>query len=113
MKQTDDFLMRQVQAVAAMLARVAGLRVEGSVDEARDVLEQAYGMLLAGQTDLIRRLDAATAAALLGSPERILMLARLFEEEHALTGVEAFHQRAVALRHEALKRDPNGSIPEA
>lgn len=106
MRQTDDYLMRQVQAVAAMIARIAGLRIEGSVDEARLVLEQAYGVLLAGRAGLVRRLDAATAASLLGSPERILCLARLLEEEGRLEGDATLHARAIELTREALRRDP-------
>jgi len=109
MRQTDDFLMRQVQAVAALIARIAGLRIEGGLDEARLVLEEAYGVLLAGQTSLIRRLDAATAASLLGSPERILCLARLFEEECALEGNPTLHTRAIELTQEALRRDPENA----
>ncbi|HYJ34062.1 MAG TPA: hypothetical protein VE326_12700 [Candidatus Binatia bacterium] len=106
MKQTDDYLLRQIQTVADMIARAAGLRLEGSPDEARAVLEQAYGVLLAGQTALIRRLDAGTAASLLGSPERILMLARLFEEESELDGNPALRERTIELTREALRRDP-------
>jgi hypothetical protein len=105
MRQTDDYLLRQIQAVAALIARVAGLRLEGSPDEARTVLEQAYGVLLAGQTTLIRRLDPGTAASLLGSPERILTLARLLEEEAELAGDPALRERATDLRREARKRE--------
>ena len=113
MKQTDDYLLRQIQTVAAMIARAAGLRLEGSPDEARAILEQAYGALLAGQTTLIRRLDAATAASLLGSPERILMLARLFEEESALDANTTLHERAIGLAREALRRDPDNAEAKA
>jgi hypothetical protein len=113
MKQTDDYLLRQIQTVAAMIARAAGLRLEGSPDEARAVLEQAYGVLLAGQTTLIRRLDAGTAASLLGSPERILMLARLLEEESGLDGNTTLHERAIALAREALRRDPENDEARA
>lgn len=111
MRQTDDYLMRQLETVAAMIARAAGLRLD-SPDEARKVLEEAYGVLLAGQTSLIRRLDPGTAASLVGAPERILALARLFEEESRL-GDPTLHDRAIALAREALKRDPDYPEPVA
>jgi len=112
MRQTDDYLMRQIQTVTAMIARAAGLRLEGTPDEARAVLEEAYTLLLAGQTSLIRRLDPATAAALVGTPERILVLARLFEEESRL-GDGHLRDRAIGLAREALKRDPDYTGPAA
>jgi hypothetical protein len=93
MKQTDDYLLRQIQTVAAMIARAAGLRLEGSPDEARAVLEQAYGVLLAGQTTLI--------------------LARLLEEESGLDGNTTLHERAIALAREALRRDPENDEARA
>lgn len=77
----DDFLLREVEAVAAMVARIMGLRGAGATKEARVALEEAYSLLLAPQTDLLRRLDPATAAVMLGSPEKVLALARLTAEE--------------------------------
>lgn len=105
-RQTNDYLLRQTRAIAAMLARIAGLRVAGEMEEARTELDQAYGALLGPQTDLVRRLDPSTAAAILASPDRMLLMARILEEERALNGDEALHARAVALVHEALRREP-------
>lgn len=96
-----------------MIARIAGLRIEGGVDEARAVLEQAYGVLLAGQADLVRRLDSATAASLLGSPERIVLLAGLYEEEGRLEGNVTLHARAIELTREALRRDPENEATKS
>ena len=79
----EDYVLRQIRAVAAMLARIAGLRLDGAVDEARLELERAYSLLLGPRADLIRRVDARTAAALLGSPETIQTLAQLLREEAA------------------------------
>jgi len=77
----DDFLMRQAQAIAAILARVVGLRLDGNPDEARAGLEEAYTMLLGSQSGLIRRVDTSTAAKLIGSSEKTLSFASLLEEE--------------------------------
>lgn len=78
--------MREVGAVAAMLARIIGLRAKGRVEEARVELEEAFGLLLGPQTELVRRLDPRTAAVILVSPERILAFARLVAEEAAQSG---------------------------
>jgi len=79
----EDYVLRQVRAVAAMLARIAGLRIDGATDEARLELERAYSLLLGPRGDLIRRVDPKTAATLLGSPETIQTLAQLLREEAA------------------------------
>ena len=80
----EDYVLRQVRAVAAMLARIAGLRLDGAIEEARLELERASSLLLGSRAELIRRMDAKTAATLLGSPESILTLSQLLREEAAL-----------------------------
>ena len=101
----EDYLLRQAKAVAAMLAAIAGRRLSGDVDEARAELEQAYSLLLGSQGDLLRQVDPATAARLLGSSDRILVFAQLLEEEAALETDESrrktLHDRAVELRGQA------------
>ena len=80
----EDYVLRQIRAVAAMLARIAGLRLDGAIEEARTELERAYSLLLGPKSDLIRRMDAKTAATLLGSPDAIFTLSQLLREEAAL-----------------------------
>lgn len=104
---TEDYVLRQLKTVAAMLARIAGLRLDGSPDEARLELEQAYGLLIGEKADLVRRLDPPTAAKLLGTSGKMLMMARLLVEEAELGGGDGLRQRAVALVREALQRDPD------
>ena len=41
----EDYVLRQVRAIAAMIARMAGLRLEGSIEEAGAELERAYSLL--------------------------------------------------------------------
>ena len=64
-----------------MLARMAGLRLGGDIDEARAELERAYSLLLGSQGALLRQVDSATAARLLGSRDRIAAFADLLDEE--------------------------------
>jgi hypothetical protein len=77
----DDYLLRETRAIAAILARVAGLRLDLEPEKARAGLEEAYGMLLGPQAGLIRRVDPSTAAKLIGSSEKTLSFAALIEEE--------------------------------
>ncbi len=98
--QRDDYVLRQIRAVAAMIARMMGLRLGGEIEEARTELEEAYTLLLGPQAALIRRVDAATAIRLVGSVERLSAYAQLLEEEAAQGADEA---RAGSLRARALE----------
>ncbi len=101
--------MRQVRALAAMLARIAGLRMRGLEEQARAELANAYGLLLGPEAGLLRQLDAGTAATLLGSADRILAFALLLNEEamqeRAPDRRAALWMQAVALGIEAARRD--------
>jgi hypothetical protein len=71
--QREDYLLRQVKVLAAMLARIAGLRLGGNSEAASLELDQAYRQLLAEDADLVRRVDPTTAGALLARAERLLL----------------------------------------
>lgn len=77
----EDYVTKQIRVIAAMIARMTGLRLEGKLEEAHAELEQAYGELLGERSRLVRQVDARTAASLLGSPGRIRSLAELVSEE--------------------------------
>lgn len=100
----DDYIMRQARAIAAILARVAGLRLEGRIEEARSGLEEAYTMLLGSQAGLIRRVDPSTAAKLIGSAENTISFASLLAEEAEQETDEArkalLRQRAADVRRQ-------------
>lgn len=65
----EDYVLRQIKAIAAMLARIVGLRLGGGIEEAWNELERAYALLLGPQKDLARTIDSSTAAVLLGVRE--------------------------------------------
>jgi len=94
----DDYILRQAQALAQILARIIGLRLDGEPEKARSGLEEAYTMLLGPQSALIRRVDPATAAKLIGSSEKTLSFASLIEEE---AEQEQDESRKAALRARA------------
>ncbi len=106
----DDYILRQARAIAAILARVAGLRLEGNTEEARTGLEEAYTMLLGSQAGLIRRVDPSTAAKLIGPSEKILSFAALTEEEAEQEGdarrKEVLRARAGELKRQVEPREP-------
>jgi hypothetical protein len=96
----DDYLLRETRAIAAILARVAGLRLDLEPEKARAGLEEAYGMLLGPQAGLIRRVDPSTAAKLIGSSEKMLSFAALIDEE---AEQELDESRRAHLRERALE----------
>ena len=108
--QREEYLQRQIKAIAGMLAKIAGLRTRGLVDEARRELEHARQELLGPQADLLRRLDAATAAGMLGSSSRILAYAQLVKEAAALdpdaASAAGLLSRCRELGREAADRAP-------
>ena len=84
----DDWVMRMVRQLAAALARIAGLRQAGLLDEAAETLDEAFTQLgvdprLAGAA------DAATLLALTSDPARREALARLLAERDALREARA------------------------
>jgi hypothetical protein len=108
-RRQEDYLLRQAKEIAAMIARIAGLRMSGEVDPARAELEQAYSLLLGSRGELLRRVDARTAARLLDSRERIAVFAQLLNEEAAQEKDEnrraSLSRRAAELQAEAERLD--------
>ena len=108
----EDPLLGALQSVAAMLARIVGLRITGRTDEARAELEGAYTALLGSKGDLIRRVDERTAVRLLGSREIAVAYADLLAQEALLEDDPdrraTLESRASAVR-ETLSGDTRGS----
>lgn len=107
--QREDYMSRQIRAIAAMLARIIGLRLEGQLEEAGSELKRAYGLLLGPEGGSLRRVDAGTAATILGSPDKIVAFASLLSEEAAQESDAArcgsLRRQALALGIEAARRD--------
>ncbi len=105
----DDYILRETRAIAAILARVAGLRLDSEPEKARAGLEEAYGMLLGPQAALIRRVDPSTAAKLIGSSEKTLSFAALIDEEAEQDSDESrralLRARAAEMRRQVQPRE--------
>ncbi len=104
----EDHILRQIRAFAAALARIMGLRNAGLIEEARVALDHEYQSLVGDQHDVLRSVDAVTAAHMLNVPGRIAAYARLVHEEAALTAdataASALRRRSLELALEALQR---------
>lgn len=107
----DDYLLRQLALVAEALRRLrARLGGGASAEEVMPALRAAEGELLGARAPLLRALDPATAAGLLGSPEAVRLwseLLRLEAEAHRQAGAVAAAEAATA-RAAALERTVSG-----
>jgi hypothetical protein len=73
----DDYLMRAVEQLSALIAAIVGKLRAGSLEEAEQGLSQAYDTLLAGDRVFLDMVDARTLSNLLGSQEKTRLLAKL------------------------------------
>lgn len=97
-----------------MIARALGFRGSGELPAARTEIDTAYVTLLGQQADLLRMLDATSAARLISNPKKIAALARITAADAALAAAmgnskaeQHLASRAVSLAQEAFKLDPN------
>jgi len=102
----DDYLLRLIQEAAAALRRLRGRLGGGESvnDVARDA-DAAIGSLLGPQRAMLERLDAWSAANLLGDADRVLVWSDLLTLQGDLREAAgdpvagaALRQRADALR---------------
>ena len=98
----QDYFMRMVEQLAAIIARMMQLRTSGRAADALAEAEHGYD-LLGLPAGLIDVLSAPALAELLGSPEKIRLVADLLEEEAAsLADPRASQKRALAAELRAL-----------
>ena len=107
----EDYLLRILRQMGAVLARMLGQKDGGRVQEALQTLDDAEGELLGPQADVVPRVDSATAAHILSDPQRIAAWARLLHERADLlrlagdeAGAALASTRAAELAAQALAR---------
>ena len=109
-RQTD-YVLRLIESLGALLARIRRLREDGEHAAALAEIERTVGELLGPTGSLVARLDSATAAQLVGDPRRLDAWAHLLAAEgdvreelghHA--SAEANRRRALELALEAIER---------
>ena len=109
-RQTD-YVLRLIESLGALLARVRKMRDDGEHEAALAEIERTVGELLGPSGSLVAQLDTATAAQLLGDPRRLDAWAHLLAAEgdvreaqgHA-PAAEATRRRALELALEAVER---------
>src|SRR5687767_5270919 len=103
----EDFLLRELRKVAAMIARAMGFRASGELAAARDEIENGYLTLLGPQAALLRMLDAQSSARLLADSRKVSALARLTAGEAALAadGGKPEDARQLLVRAKSLVRE--------
>jgi len=105
-----DYLMRMISQLSAVLARILFAKNAQNYAEALRITQNAYDQLFGLNGELVKHLDAATLARLLGDKEKIKALAGLLREEGEIlhlqnqpaAGNEKFG-KALALYQEALR----------
>jgi len=125
----EDYLLRMLRQMSAVLARMLGLKNGGQVHEAMQALDDAEGELLGPLAEVVPRVDSATAAHIMGHPLRIAAWARLLHERADLlrlagdepgaalaasrAGELAAEARARAEGYESAVRDLLGPLADA
>jgi hypothetical protein len=114
----EDYLLRMIRQLGAVIARMLGLKNGGQLQEAAQALTDAEGELLGPLAEVVPRVDSATAAHILSDPQRIAGWARLLHERADLlrlagdpAGAQATAQRARELAAEAWARAQGYETP--
>ncbi len=104
----QDYLMRMIQQLSGVLARIAGLRAEGRHDEALAEIGDAYGRFAGLNPSLIHALGEEDLVALLRArggldPQRTYALAELLREEAEIFASEGRPDEALPRDRKALR----------
>ena len=98
----DDYILRLIQQAAAALRNLrARLGGGASADEVSRDTDEAIGTLLGPQRATLERLDAWSAANLLGDPDRVMAWSDLVALQADLREVSGDNEGSAALRKRA------------
>lgn len=101
--QERDVILRMIRQLGEAIARVAGLRRQGRTDEASLLLQQTADGVLGPMSSMIDRLDAASAAMLLGSKPKIRAYASILEERAHIAQARSDESASRTARLRALE----------
>jgi hypothetical protein len=77
MSMFDDYLMRMIKQIGEAIASIVRKLRGGKLDDAEQELAEAYDGLLEHNRSFLDMVDANTLAMLLGSADKVRLLARL------------------------------------
>jgi hypothetical protein len=97
----DDYVMRMVKQLTEAIASIVRKLRGGSLDDAAQELSSAYDALLEHNRSFLDMVDVETLAHLLGSPEKVHLLAKLSWLEANLAQARGDGARESALRGRA------------
>jgi hypothetical protein len=98
-----DYILRMIEQLGVFLARIAGARTAGDLEGAEREVKAALGALFGPLADMLEKVDSASAAGLLGSPEKISAAAALYTERAAVRELSGNQAAARADRRRALE----------
>lgn len=98
-----DYILRMIEQIAESLARIAGLRKGGDLDEAARLLGETADGIFGSMRSALDRLDAASAARLLSTREKIRAYAALTAEGAAIHEARGDAAKARVKRRRALE----------
>lgn len=98
-----DYIMRMIRQMMDVLLRLLKLKKEEDYDRALDYINGVYDDLFGIDASLLRAMDSATAARLLGHQEKIKALAKLCKEEAELYRLKGDAVQSKAASRRALE----------
>lgn len=98
-----DYIVRLIEQFAETLGRVMGLRKSGKLDEAEKLIRATADGIFGSLRSMIDNVDAATAANLLASHEKIVVYAALTLEEAEIAESRGQPAKAASRRRRALE----------
>lgn len=98
-----DYIMRLIEQFAQVLARIMGLRKEGKLDEAQDLVNETADGIFGTLRAMIDKVDSSSAAGLLGSREKIAVYASLTAEDAEIAALRGDARKAQTRRRRALE----------
>jgi hypothetical protein len=96
----DDWLLRTIHRLVALLAKAIGAAREGRVDDARKELEGLYGSELGMPRRMLERLEPSTAVLALGH-DKARLFVRLLEADADIASISGDEGLASTLRARA------------
>jgi hypothetical protein len=118
MSMFDDYVMRMIKQLTEAIASIVRKLRGGKLDDAAHELAQAYDALLEHNRSFLDMVDTATLAHLLGSTEKVQLLAKLSWVEANLAHARGDTAREAELRTRAhnllaIAAPEDPSAPEA